>query len=250
MNLERPAAGLDRDALLGEKTAEPELRDWEEVAGTIDPAAYLESLDRELDRLERQGDDKIVARRFFSELDREANPILLQGMVRLGRIHREDADQRRVTIKIVSNELRERLRIRGQWPDDGAEAEARIAERPIERLEAKCRYVSRLVLDLIDRHFGAELDEVARALQWFVSGDLRVSLPGGLATVQPSSANYLLLHEFGRLASVLSAEPTRWLQLVPILSRQEGIALMQTGGAFAVQLSTLVQNWRPIKCPF
>lgn len=221
MNLEQLGAGLDRHAPLGVKGSlgpqapEPELRDWEEVAGTIDPAAYLESLDRELDRLERLGDDKIVARRFFSELDREANPILLQGMVSLGRIHREDADQRRITIKVVSNELRERLRLR----EEATGSDVGIAQRPVAHLMGRCRSVSQLVLGLIDRYFGEDLGAFEQAVKQFESFELRVPLPGGLATVQPSSANFLLFKEFSALACDINANTKRWNGLVATFAK-------------------------------
>ncbi len=199
----------------------PGTTDWEEVTNALDPVGYLESLDARLKVLE--DDSRLRPRRFFAALDREMNTFLLQGMVQLGRIHREEADHRRMAVEAIGNELRNRVQIRCRGLDEAAKNCPRLEERVFEHLKGKCRQVSRIFLDLIDQHLGNDPRAFESAFTAFANGDLRFDLPSLVMTTQPSSANFFLFGEFALMAEQYAVSPERWSRLANVMVRSQRI---------------------------
>lgn len=199
----------------------PGAKDWEEVTNTLDPVGYLKSLDARLTVLE--DDSRLRPRRFFAALDREMNPFLLQGMVQLGRIHREDADHRKMAVEAIGNELRNRVQMRCRGLDKVAKTCPRLEERIFEHLKGKCRQVSRIFLDLIDQHLGNDPGAFESAFTTFANGDLRFDLPSLVMTTQPSSANFFLFGEFALMAEQYAVSPERWSRLANVMVRSQRV---------------------------
>lgn len=201
--------------------------DWEEVSNTLDPVGFLDRLEAELGGLDPCREARRNARRFFAALDQQANSFLLGALVARGQMHREDADQRRLVVKSIGNELRARIQQRCRAPDASRGTPWSLEGRVFEPLAPKCRALSRLFLNLVERYLGASLPAFEQAFTWFANGDLRLALPGlapdPLLTTQPSSGNFFLFGEFALLARDHGIEAERWRRLANVLVRSQRI---------------------------
>jgi hypothetical protein len=202
---------------------QPGSEDWEDVTNSLDPARHIESVERELEAFAHEEGERWRGRRFFAELDRETNPFLLLGMAALGRIHREDVDQRRLAIEAVGNELRERVRLRCRGLDEGAGTCPSLEDRRFDFLEARCRSISRIFLGLVDRYLGQNVSAFERVFTLFANGDLRMNLPSLVVTAQPSSANFFLFGEFALMACDYGIDQERWWHLANVMVRSQRI---------------------------
>jgi len=197
--------------------------DWEEVSNTLDPVGFLDQLDEQLGGLEPCQEARLNARRFFAELDRQMNSFLLGGLVARGQMHREDADQRRLAVKAIGNELRTRIQERCRGLDQDRGTCPSFADRVLDHLVPKCRTISLLFLGLIQRYFGESLSSFEQAFTWFANGDLRLVLPGLVVTTQPSSGNFFLFGEFALMAHDYGIEAGRWWRLANVMIRSQMI---------------------------
>lgn len=221
-----------RQALSKEESLEPPVAnevltpggvDWEEVSNTLDPAGFLDSLDAQLGGLEPCREERLNARRFFAELDRQTNSFLLGGLVARGQMHRDDADQRRLAVRSIGNELRTRIQMRCLGLDESRGIFPSLEDRLFEHLKSKSRTISWLFLDLIDRYFGVSIHPFEQAFTWFANGDLRLVLPSSVVTTQPSSGNFFLFGEFALMAHDYGIEPERWWKLANVMVRSQRV---------------------------
>lgn len=197
------------------------LPDWEEVSSTLEPARFLDALDARLGGLEPCRDRRLNARRFFAVLDRQANAVLLGGLVARGEMNREDADQRRLTMGLLGNELRARVRRRCNGLT-GSRDHCR-ASRSCDRHASRLQLVSRLFLDLVVEYFGGSIPAFEQAFEWFANGELRLTLPIQVVSTQPSSANFFLFGEFALMAHDHGLEPEAWSRLGRVMVRAQRI---------------------------
>jgi hypothetical protein len=201
----------------------PEGVDWEELSNTLDPAGFLDQLDECLGGLEPCQEERQNARRFFAALDRQANSFLLRGLTARGRMQREDADQRRLAVKSIGNELRTRIQKRCQGLDESRGTCPSLADRVFAHLRPKCRTLSGLFLELVDQYFGGSLSSFEQAFTWFSNGDLRLVLPNLVVTTQPSSGNFFLFGEFALMAHDNGIEAASWRRLANVMIRSQRI---------------------------
>jgi len=187
-------------------------------ARAFGPAEYVDALAVALET--RDGRTRTPYRRFFFELDCQAEPHL---RTRLSS-NRCDDLERNIDMAVGKA-------VRGRWAQRLREQAARPLSYTPYRYAATYReqvgFVSELFLQLLTRHFATargnlDFERLGEAFELFVNGELRLYLPGLEAwTTQPSSGSFLLFAEFALLAVECGVQPEVWTRIANVFVRTQ-----------------------------
>jgi hypothetical protein len=205
----------------------PPQADWQDISATLDVPTFMAALDAELTVSTAP---EVPFQRFFRDLDRQTNPVLIDELVNQGELDALDAAMRLGHIASVLNELRERVRVRAKSVHLGA-PDLLLAGRVFPHLQSRVQALSDLLLGIVDTHFGPYLPAFEEAFEKFANGELRLQLPGLARTTQPSSGYYFLFGEFALMAADHGVAPARWTDLANVLVRTQLVFVRVYGPA-------------------
>ncbi len=160
-------------------------------------------------------------RRYFAELDRQANLNLLPALVARGELSPSEAASRRRMVLWIVPLLRRRLQARARQLDP------RSRPGVPRELRAWVAALSRMQLEIADEFFVRrgtfDLEAFEDAHERFANGELRLRLPSGVWTTQPSSGYHFCFGEFALLALDERVHADRWRPLLNVLIRTQRI---------------------------
>jgi hypothetical protein len=215
----------------------PDAPDFAAVATNVAAASYVSELNHALGALP---DNALTRyRRYFAELDKLTHPELLLANVGgwPGFARATGPIQQWVTdIGLLMDLLETRVAGRSQGGTSSYTAPA--VAHDDSTVSRVVRKLSTLQLELMRSHFpdpgrrSLDFDAFEEAFSMFANGQLRLQLPSGFWTTQPSSGFFFFFAEFGLMAmEALQArdevqfrkDRDDWRMLLPVMARTQEV---------------------------